>query len=148
MSAKFDKNGELEITSVEDAKESLYSLYNIVRSVMAEKTPEEIEVAIDKELINGAYHFLPGKYTEFYREASRQICDERGIDWQSADPSKKVKQQEKKSTGTFWKVICPPDHKPCGKCGGTGKFCLYIENGQPKSNTGHTCYACGGKGYK
>ena len=144
MSAKFDETP----ASTLDAKEELYSLHNLVRSIVTGKTAEEIEAAIDKELIKGAYDTRPVKYAKFYREAAQQICDERGIDWKSADPSKNTEQKEKKAPDVFWKVICPPDQKSCGKCGGTGKFVLYIENGKPKSNTGHTCYSCGGKGYK
>jgi hypothetical protein len=35
----------------------------------------------------------------------------------------------------------------CSKCGGSGFWCKYVENGVPKSSTGFDCYACGGTGW-
>ena len=35
----------------------------------------------------------------------------------------------------------------CGRCGGTGKYIRYVENGVPKG-PGGPCYRCGGKGHQ
>jgi len=62
----------------------------------------------------------------------------------------KIQEQSDAAWKKFW-VVKPqpsPEHYACGKCGGTGKFVLYMENGSPKSNTGFDCYACGGAGWK
>jgi hypothetical protein len=62
----------------------------------------------------------------------------------------KIQEQSDAAWKKFW-VVKPqpsPKHYACGKCGGTGKFVLYMENGSPKSNTGFDCYACGGAGWK
>ena len=36
----------------------------------------------------------------------------------------------------------------CSKCGGTGFYCMGVENGRPYSRTGFRCYGCGGTGWK
>lgn len=40
-----------------------------------------------------------------------------------------------------------PNHYACGKCFGTGFYCMGIHNGKPYSHTGFTCYPCGGAGW-
>lgn len=35
----------------------------------------------------------------------------------------------------------------CYKCGGTGFYCMGIENGKPYSHTGFDCFPCGGTGW-
>lgn len=35
----------------------------------------------------------------------------------------------------------------CPKCGGTGFWCLYVENGVARSNTGTACWKCNGTGW-
>ena len=35
----------------------------------------------------------------------------------------------------------------CGRCGGTGKFVTYVENGKPRGPGGE-CFRCQGKGYQ
>lgn len=35
----------------------------------------------------------------------------------------------------------------CHRCGGTGQFITYVENGVPRG-PGGKCYRCGGKGYQ
>lgn len=37
--------------------------------------------------------------------------------------------------------------RQCPKCGGTGFFCLGIENDAPISNTGFDCFKCEGSGW-
>jgi hypothetical protein len=41
------------------------------------------------------------------------------------------------------KTPTPP--RKCDRCGGTGQFITYVENGVPKG-PGGSCYRCGGKG--
>lgn len=48
-----------------------------------------------------------------------------------------IKASEPKPTGTTCK---------CGRCGGTGQFITYVENGVPKG-PGGICFTCEGKGY-
>ena len=36
----------------------------------------------------------------------------------------------------------------CCKCGGTGVYAMWVENGRPASTTGTTCYPCNGTGWK
>ena len=35
----------------------------------------------------------------------------------------------------------------CKRCGGTGRFVTYVENGKPRG-PGGPCFRCGGKGYQ
>ena len=37
--------------------------------------------------------------------------------------------------------------KPCPNCGGTGFYCMGVENGQPYSRTGFSCFKCSGTGW-
>ena len=39
------------------------------------------------------------------------------------------------------------NHYACGKCFGTGFYCMGTLNGKPYSHTGFTCYPCGGAGW-
>jgi hypothetical protein len=38
--------------------------------------------------------------------------------------------------------------RQCNKCGGTGFYCMGVENGRPYSYTGFACRLCGGKGWQ
>lgn len=39
------------------------------------------------------------------------------------------------------------NHRACSKCGGTGFYCMGLENGNPFSRTGFVCYPCNGTGW-
>lgn len=75
-----------------------------------------------------------------------------GIEPYVTKAQRAAKERAAKSQDAF-NSFCKPQPKPegakrqCPKCGGSGKFVLYMENGIPKSNTGYTCYKCNGKGW-
>jgi len=37
--------------------------------------------------------------------------------------------------------------RPCSSCGGTGFYCMGVENGRPYSRTGFNCFRCDGSGW-
>ena len=143
MSAKFDEFGQKIYETVAEAKEAFLKVLDISSGYAHEfgKSDEEITESFNKTCIIEA-NTCKGTNGRLWQQAAREICAERGLVWETKpEPSPALK-------AFFKKREIPIGKKPCSKCGGSGNFCLYIENGTPKSNTGYDCYACGGKGYK